>query len=396
MFTQRAARFLAAVLAAWPAMGATGADAGVVGSIEGAWVAVAKTPAGDIRFLQTFTPMSLDPMQLVATMEQVNENPTYFGAFPDADRASHWAGHATYTGPTSVECSFISYLTRPARSGSASPAETLAILVLHGRWELTGADSWTGDIVIAAYRADQDADGDGLPDDGQSPVDCSTFPCTGKRLGRLPRCEVVQQEIIETVVGQEFTISLPSNPTTGYSWALAGSLPDGLLLVGSQYKPSQPDPNVVGSGGVEEWTFKATKAGTATLTFEYRRPWEKELPPAQRKVFVVKARPASDTADLYRTIETQPGSALKIGMEANPSTGYEWQMVSTLPAWLDLIEHEFRAGPCPPPYVGCEGVEEWTFDVKGQGQAVLVFEYRRAWEKDRPPLRRLTCSVLSQ
>ena len=95
-------------------------------------------------------------------------------------------------------------------------------------------------------------------------------------------------------------------------------------------------------------------------------------------------------------IETQPGAAFKIGMESNPSTGYAWKLASTLPSWLTLLEHKYKAGACPPGYTGCEGVEEWTFDVKGAGQALLTFEYRRSWEEDEPASRQLTCLVISE
>ena len=386
------AAVLAAIWAMYPAL----ATAGAVGSIEGTWVATSKTPAGDILFLQTFAPLSVDPMSLVGTMQQVNDDPTYFGTFPKADGGSLWAGNVTHTGPTSVESTFIRYLTRSSGGGGGSLAETVAILVLHGRWALAGADAWNGEISISAYRADQDADGNGLPDEGETPVDCSTFPCSGTRLGRLPACAEEPQEVIETEVGHTFTIFLASNPTTGYSWQIAGKLPDGLELIGTDFQSSQADPGTVGGGGLEQWTFKATKAGNMTLVLEYRRPWEKEGPPAQRHVFLIKARSSSKPVEADRVIETQPGAAFKIGMESNPSTGYAWKLASTLPSWLTLLEHKYKAGACPPGYTGCEGVEEWTFDVKGAGQALLTFEYRRSWEEDEPASRQLTCLVISE
>ncbi len=55
---------------------------------------------------------------------------------------------------------------------------------------------------------------------------------------------------IEVEVGQEFAITLRSNPTTGYQWQLVGlSDEDIVKLVGSEYKG--PEAELVGAGGEE-------------------------------------------------------------------------------------------------------------------------------------------------
>ena len=93
--------------------------------------------------------------------------------------------------------------------------------------------------------------------------------------------------------GEEFTIILDSNPTTGYSWRLAQPL-DGkiLALVGSEYL--QPTPSgktpIVGAGGKDLWVFKALAQGNAEISLEYVRAWEKESRPAQTAAFKVVVR----------------------------------------------------------------------------------------------------------
>ena len=86
-------------------------------------------------------------------------------------------------------------------------------------------------------------------------------------------------------IGQELALNLESNPSTGYRWFLA-STPNSILtsLGKPTYKQGRPAP---GAGGVESWTFRATDAGTQTLKFEYRRPWEKKTPPAKTVLFHV-------------------------------------------------------------------------------------------------------------
>ena len=88
-------------------------------------------------------------------------------------------------------------------------------------------------------------------------------------------------------VGDTFVIELDSNPTTGYSWSLAKAEPNIVEKVSSVYQPRRTAERLVGSGGTEIWTFKAIAKGQTTLTFEYRRPWEKGTPPAKEETYTV-------------------------------------------------------------------------------------------------------------
>ena len=90
--------------------------------------------------------------------------------------------------------------------------------------------------------------------------------------------------LIKVKVGQEFNITLESNPTTGYQWQLAKELDRSIVeLVRSEYRPSES--GLLGAGGTEVWTFKAVKGGTAEISFEYVRSWETDVPPIKEKNF---------------------------------------------------------------------------------------------------------------
>ncbi len=99
----------------------------------------------------------------------------------------------------------------------------------------------------------------------------------------------IKTTTIEVQTGQEFSIRLDSNITTGYSWQLGAPL-DGkvLVLVGSQYV--EPKTDAVGAGGQEVWTFKAVAPGKTTIALNYLRPWEKDVAPAQTAAFAVTVR----------------------------------------------------------------------------------------------------------
>ena len=85
---------------------------------------------------------------------------------------------------------------------------------------------------------------------------------------------------VELAVGQSLVVTLDSNASTGYSWNLAQISDDTVLSnTGNEYISPQTT-LVVGAGGKEEWTFKALKKGTSTISMGYSRPWE-STPPAE-------------------------------------------------------------------------------------------------------------------
>jgi len=96
-------------------------------------------------------------------------------------------------------------------------------------------------------------------------------------------------EVINARAGENFTISLGSNPSTGYSWQLAKPLDEKIVrLVSSEYTSSQT--KLVGAGGKENWTFLALKKGAAKIVLKYARPWEKDKLPAEQKTFSISVR----------------------------------------------------------------------------------------------------------
>jgi inhibitor of cysteine peptidase len=89
-------------------------------------------------------------------------------------------------------------------------------------------------------------------------------------------------------VGQKLVLQLQSNPSTGYSWSLAEN--ETRVLVGLGKPTYRARGTLPGSGGVETWTLRAAKIGSERLKFEYRRPWEKQLPPAKTLLFLVTVK----------------------------------------------------------------------------------------------------------
>ncbi len=94
-------------------------------------------------------------------------------------------------------------------------------------------------------------------DDGESSGDDFTDP----------------DETIDVGVGDTFTISLDSNPTTGYSWQFAEPVDDSVLeSLGSEYEPDPGAEDEAGRGGTEHFSFEAVGEGSTTIELEYVPP----------------------------------------------------------------------------------------------------------------------------
>ena len=94
---------------------------------------------------------------------------------------------------------------------------------------------------------------------------------------------------LQVATGEQLTISLDANPTTGFEWRLATPLNEKVVaLVGHAYQP--PDNSRIGAGGTDVWTFKAVGSGSTTIILEYRRPWEKDTPATERKTYPIVVR----------------------------------------------------------------------------------------------------------
>ena len=83
--------------------------------------------------------------------------------------------------------------------------------------------------------------------------------------------------VMNAAVGKELTVSLGSNPSTGFSWSEFAEISDETVVQQTShiYMDNEHEtPPPLGTPGKEIWTLKALKKGTTTIFMEYGRPWE--------------------------------------------------------------------------------------------------------------------------
>jgi len=108
-------------------------------------------------------------------------------------------------------------------------------------------------------------------------------------LARASGGDKIIGDTFETTVGKTFTIALDANATTGYNWSQTINDTDVVAYVDNAYIAEARDPQVVGGGGTDTFTFKAVGKGTTTITLAYARPWE-SVPPARTRAITVTVK----------------------------------------------------------------------------------------------------------
>jgi len=89
--------------------------------------------------------------------------------------------------------------------------------------------------------------------------------------------------------GNSFSVKLESNQTTGYSWKLSEKTNSEIVsFLSSEYKASEKDKDMVGTGGFENFNFKAKSKGKTEIILEYVRPWEENVEPVSTFILSVK------------------------------------------------------------------------------------------------------------
>ncbi len=76
--------------------------------------------------------------------------------------------------------------------------------------------------------------------------------------------------------GQEITLRLEGNPTTGFTWEVAEI--DSATLAQEKAVEFVPQSNLIGAPGTFTFRFRAVQRGATILRLVYRRPWEKAAP----------------------------------------------------------------------------------------------------------------------
>lgn len=103
-----------------------------------------------------------------------------------------------------------------------------------------------------------------------------------------------------------------------------------------------------------------------------------------------------DAANNGTTLETTSGQTINITLDSNITTGYKWNLVTEPDVQvLKLLSSDYVApGVGNPPLVGAGGKEVWKFQTTGRGTTSLKLAYFRPFEKNTPPAKEFSATVV--
>ena len=211
-------------------------------------------------------------------------------------------------------------------------------------------------------------------------------------------------QTFQVIEGADVIIRLPANPSTGYQWQVTGTDRTFGYPAASHFVPANPvDGPMVGAGGTMEFVWKTVgflpMAGSHAIVIEYRRPWEEDAQPADTfsvTVVVLEESPSDpgiparailieQNAD-GQTFEAEVGQDIIVRLSANPSTGYQWQVVAVDRTFGYPAATYFSPDS---ELAGSGGMVEFVWKTDGflslVGSHSVVIEYRRPWETEGEP-----------
>lgn len=76
---------------------------------------------------------------------------------------------------------------------------------------------------------------------------------------------------INIINGENFTLQLRENPSTGYSWQL--NVSEGLNILSDNYTQDEASEDMVGVGGNHTWLIEALSEGSQQVNGIYKQEW---------------------------------------------------------------------------------------------------------------------------
>lgn len=110
--------------------------------------------------------------------------------------------------------------------------------------------------------------------------------------------EAENGKTITVTADSNLVITLPGNPSTGYSWSVTNVVSSGCLSGQSVEQQGQPvytttlvpgSPKAVGRGGFYRFTFKIPPLCVSTIKLAYQQPWNKNAVAAKTFKVTIKS-----------------------------------------------------------------------------------------------------------
>ncbi len=171
---------------------------------------------------------------------------------------------------------------------------------------------------------------------------------------------------ITVMQGQNFTIQLQSNLSSGYHWepTYDNSI---ITFVNRAFLASSVSPP--GESGADVFTFQGTKQGTSIITFNNVSPANQTVSSVNYTVTCTSSNVTQGNAALV-----SQGQNFTLRLQSNPSTGYHWEPIYDN-STITFVNRAFVSGVSTQSttIVGAGGTDLFTFHPAKQGTTVVTF-----------------------
>ncbi len=170
---------------------------------------------------------------------------------------------------------------------------------------------------------------------------------------------------ITVMQGQNFTIQLQSDPSTGYTWQPSYDN-SSIMFINRVFIASSVAP---GAPGADVFTFQGTKPGTSVMTFNYTNSTGQASNSVNYTITCTSSNVTQGNAALV-----SQGENFTIRLQANPSTGSDWQP-SFDNSSVTLVNRAFASGvsTSSATVAGAGGTDLFTFMAPVPGTTVIIF-----------------------
>lgn len=209
-------------------------------------------------------------------------------------------------------------------------------------------------------------------------IDCDAFAATPQATAS-----------VDAPAGSAITVSLCSNPTTGYRWEDPVSADPSIASVGGWTYVAPADPAQAGAGGTEVLTLIAGTTGHTTVTASYGQPWDggqKDAWTLTLDVVVRDAVPVAIDCAAFESataatasVDAPAGSAVVLTVCSNASTGFTWTTASSSDPAVAVPGEWVSVAPAEP-MPGAAGSQVLTIAADAAGTAVISASYDRPWD----------------
>jgi predicted secreted protein len=169
---------------------------------------------------------------------------------------------------------------------------------------------------------------------------------------------------LTAVQGQNFTIQLESNPSTGYHWV--PSYNSSVTLVNQTYVAGSV--SVPGAPGADVFTFQGTQTGTSVIAFKYMSPANVTTSSINYTITCTTLI----TGVTVNAVYVSQGRDFTTQLQSNPSTGYHWELSLYDNSTLKLV-NQTVASNVSTSSAGAGGMDLFTFQATHAGTGGIIF-----------------------